>query len=270
MKKLVKISSFLIILISVILLFRKGVVGHLAIDQKASTIPTQRVVEDKINVKQSAAKFIDSSESEEEAPEIDERSSLKEHGVSRLMLMAFHDKSERFKEAINKYSKEELLKMSDNEGAGLVHWAVMGNCLSCLSELLNSGQPIDLKNKRGETPLVFAVGSGDFEATSLLLKRGANPNISFNKSGYTLLMDSSFEGNIEVSKALISAKASINSQDKEGKSALHYAAKEGHRELISVLLKSGANSQLKDLLGKKAIDYALDYHDVSIKESFRP
>lgn len=280
MSKMVKNLFLVLFLLGVVLYLKDDSEVQNGLVKNLTPSILSGVVKDSISSQDAAVKKVTNqkiSESEEEDSdeidtEIHDESALKKHGVNRMMLMAFHDKGERFKEAMEQLSRDSkitLPKLRDDEGAGLIHWAVMGNCLSCISILLKEGHNVNLANVRGETPLVFAVGAGDFEATELLLKSGANPNHSFNKAGYTLLMDSSFEGNIEVSKALLSAKASVNLQDKDGKSALHYAAKEGHRELISLLLEKGANPKLKDLRGKRPLDYALDYHDRSIEKSFQ-
>lgn len=204
----------------------------------------------------------------------DQPQAKNEYGVDRVMMMAFHNRPEVFRKALreilrdNSNSIETLESMKDKDGSGLLHWAAMGDCHGCIDLLLEKGFSVDSRNNRGETALVYGASSGDEVLTAKLLKAGANPNIKFNEAGYTLLMDASFEGQIEVARSLIEAKATINTQDNEGKSPLHYAAKEGHRELIELLISSGANPELTDKKGRKALDYALDYHDDSIKGSF--
>lgn len=214
-------------------------------------------------------------ENSDRVVDFDQAQAKSEYGVDRLMMMAFHNRPEVFQKALEEllnnesYPKEKLESLKDKEGSGLLHWAAMGDCHGCIDLLLAKGFPVDSPNNRGETALVYGASSGDEVLTAKLLKAGANPNIKFNEAGYTLLMDASFEGQIEVARSLIGAKANINTQDKEGKSPLHYAAKEGHRELIELLISSGANPNLTDKNGQKALDYALEYHDDSIKDSFK-
>ncbi len=198
----------------------------------------------------------------------------KDYGVDRMMLMAFHNRPHVFKEALETYLNEEnsiesLKNLKDKEGSNLLHWSVMGECSGCVELLLKKGFPVDLANKRGETALVYAASSGDENLTVKLLEAGANPNISFNEAGYTLLMDAAFEGQVAVAQALIKGKASINFQDKDGKSPLHYAATEGHEELVKLLMSAGANPQLTDQSGKKPVDYAVQYHGEALGEHLK-
>lgn len=190
-------------------------------------------------------------------------------GVNRLMMMAFHDKGGRFMELLPKNLKgQELSNLRDDEGGTLLHWSVMGNCRSCLTELLKRGIDVNAANKRGETALVFAAGSGDNEVVGELLEKGADPNIKFNKAGYTLLMDSSFEGLPEVARLLIKNHAALNDQDKTGMTALHYAAREGHHEMVEILIQAGANKFLLDQKGFKPEDYAKKFHGNSLTSLF--
>lgn len=216
----------------------------------------------------------DWSEADEKI-DFDNEDAKAEYGVDRLMFMAFHNRPEIFRKVLTEYLKKEEFKngkwqeIKDKEGSGLLHWAAMGDCTSCVDLLLTNGFPVDQKNSRGETALVYAAASGDSVLAHKLLKAGADPDVNFNEAGYTLLMDASFEGQIEVAQSLIEAKAQVNRQDGEGKSPLHYAAKEGHKELIALLIKAGANPKLTDKNGRKPLDYALEYHDSSISKYFR-
>ncbi|EQC51587.1 ankyrin repeat domain-containing protein [Bacteriovorax sp. DB6_IX] len=121
-------------------------------------------------------------------------------------------------------------------------------------------QDIDLQNKYGASALVLSSSGANEEMTKLLLERGANPNIKFNKRNYTLLMDCAFEGQYELCKLLLEAGADVNTQDKDGKSALIYAAREGHEAVVKILLRHGADKNLKDSKGMRAQDYAYKHN----------
>lgn len=196
-----------------------------------------------------------------------------EYGVDRIMFMAFHNRPEVFKEALETYisanSDNTWKELKDKEGSGLLHWATMGECRECLKLLLERGFPVNQANSRGETALVYATSSGDEDLTEVLLAAGADPNVNFNEAGYSLLMDASFEGQIAVVKALVASNAALNKQDNDGMSPLHYAAKEGHGELVEFLISAGAKTKVVDQKGRTPLDYALQYHGKAFKSHFK-
>jgi ankyrin repeat protein len=151
------------------------------------------------------------------------------------------------------------LNKENEMGQTLLMDAVNGDCLECLQALIERGVIIDKKTKRGETALLYAVGGGDIEFVRLLLTAGANPNIVANKANYTMLMDASFQGHLEVVNLLIEAKAAINEVDNEGKTALTYAAREGFISVVKTLVDAGADIHIKDTKQRSALDYARKY-----------
>jgi Na+-transporting methylmalonyl-CoA/oxaloacetate decarboxylase gamma subunit len=237
--------------------------------KKYSTDTSQVSTKTKPKAKDVFDSLADDAEEIADKEDFHDPEALEKHGVDRLMMMAFHNKGDVFLEAINEIKDiKKLSTLADKDGNGLLHWAVMGGCESCFIALIAKGIDVNQANHRGETPLVFASASGEGNMVKRLLQAGADPNVEFNKAGYTLLMDASFEGLTPVAHDLIKAKANINAVDNQGQSALHYAAKEGHRELIKLLIDRGADSSIADKNKMKPLDYALKYHDSSIRELF--
>jgi len=75
------------------------------------------------------------------------------------------------------------------------------------------------------------------EVVSLLLQRGANPNVK-DMNGYTPLISAASSGKLENARLLIAAGADVNARDIDGKSVLSYAAR--FPEIQQELRRAGA------------------------------
>jgi ankyrin repeat protein len=102
--------------------------------------------------------------------------------------------------------------------------------------------------------LKAAAAEGDTEICLLLLKRGANPNLSDNR-GRTALHSAVFLGKTAAAEVLIQKGADVNASAASGERPLDNAVL-GNRECVSLLLKHGAevNHQMKN--GKTALTWA--------------
>ena len=100
---------------------------------------------------------------------------------------------------------------------------------------------IDYANKgMGMTALMYACRSGNKDLTNLLLKAGANVNIS-DKTGTTALMHAIRNWNREEAKLLIKANADVNMSNKKKETALLYAANFWQEDVIDALIKADAD-----------------------------
>lgn len=96
----------------------------------------------------------------------------------------------------------------------------------------------ECQSARCRTPLIAAAGEGHYEASELLLARGANVNKRM-KRGQSALMFASYYGRTEVVKLLLARGADVNA-DFEGDTALTWAKQKGHGEIADLLIASGA------------------------------
>ena len=127
-------------------------------------------------------------------------------------------------------------------------------------------EPLDDYNR---TLLFFACQSGQAGKIKLLLKYGADPNISTKGDvedvGMTPLMKAVSEWvspntmDIEAIRALIKAGAKVNAQTESGETALMYATfmprKGLSSDIIRLLTESGADARIKDKDGKTVLSY---------------
>lgn len=118
-----------------------------------------------------------------------------------------------------------------------LHYAVAGSSknsaeyIRTIISLLNAGVPIDGHNN-DQTPLTLAVTLEKMEIASLLLARGANPNVACPVTGRTPLM---------------------------------LAAQQRNRALVELLLKNGANKEAEDFSGRTVLGY-LDQNTLAFLE----
>jgi ankyrin repeat protein len=125
-----------------------------------------------------------------------------------------------------------------SEREPLVHWAAKQRNLSTLEWLLGvNGVDVDFKDDGGWTCLLLSVFDENIEATEVLLRFGANPNIIAPTSrNYSPLMMASFRGREQLVEMLLKAGADPNYRSStDGKSALDLALEQGHQEIVSLL-----------------------------------
>lgn len=113
-------------------------------------------------------------------------------------------------------------------------------------------------------PLVQAVFAGSYEATALLLKNGAHPDIDFDTR--PVITISTLFGDIAITQLLVEHGAVIDTFDGPKNTPLQFAAEEGYVELVRFLLEKGADKNLKDIHGETALDKAIKNNHLSIVE----
>jgi cytohesin len=160
-------------------------------------------------------------------------------------------------------------------------------------DLAAMGADLDIVDNDKLTPLLYAIGSGDFEATKALLKLGAKteiPGISPNALHFALsrkrfkearlLLDSGVDINVlgpnqdtplhqaclyaprELIGHMIELGAMVNAREKTGLTPLHTAAFRGDPDIVRLLLDAGANPAIEDGNGHVPKDWAeWEHHD---------
>jgi ankyrin repeat protein len=149
-----------------------------------------------------------------------------------------------------------------------------------LSDFVNLGADVNLKNRSGETPLMIAAEYGEVNAVNTLLRRGAITTERTN-DGWTAIMlaAAGLTGNYVITQAdraisrqmaqsraqiidiLHPSKELIEEKNNEGDSAIILAAKNEFNfgYLIGCLLAKGVDKDAKSHLGNSVLWEAIDH-----------
>ena len=154
------------------------------------------------------------------------------------------------------------------EGDTPLHAAAAGHRTKIAQHLITVGANIAARNRRGATPLHYAVDGGpavstwnqpaQVETIALLLDAGADPN-ALDKSGVAPLHRAVRQRCVRAVESLLRNGAAVRLKNKSGSTPLHLAVqntgrggtgspelKELQKEIIRLLLKAGASAKDKD------------------------
>jgi ankyrin repeat protein len=181
---------------------------------------------------------------------------LTEKAKKIIKRFLINDESELFESDDNLNEIRELLttnfminkEYEDNKTP--LHIAASNGCIELTKLLIEKGAAINVKDKNGNTPLIYAT----FETGKILLKNGADVNIQ-NNSGHSALYVAADTKNQppDFIKLLLDYGADINIQDKMGKTPLMDACSEGPIENVKVLLERGADPNIRSIYGYTAL-----------------
>jgi hypothetical protein len=155
-----------------------------------------------------------------------------------------------------------------SEGGSLLHYACRRsiNRDAVVELLVRSGVPLDAQDADGRTALGLACGFGSTPVVNLLLKKGADPALP-DHEGMTPLMLAAAKGHGETLKSLLldpNARATINSTDLKGQTALYLASAHRRPLVVRLLLKAGADATIATGQGTtpKMIASLSGFHDI--------
>jgi uncharacterized protein len=123
----------------------------------------------------------------------------------------------------------------------------------------------------GTTPILRAAKAGDVVVVTMLLEKGANPNLA-TRNGINPLMAAAGLGTnesdavgrkktekeaIDTIELCLKAGVDVNAVDSKGQTALHGAAQKGWDEVVRYLADHGAKLDVKDKKGLTPVDAAM-------------
>jgi len=144
-----------------------------------------------------------------------------------------------------------------------------GEC-KAVELFLESGFPVDVRDKTGVPMLCLAARHKHRGIVELLLSKGADINALSDDRGYTALMDATQQGETSLVDYLLEQKADPNIRSKDGQTALILAVGRNDATMVTSLLANGADPEATDKLGLSAIKYAKLFNNTQIVPLFLP
>ncbi len=142
----------------------------------------------------------------------------------------------------------------NRRGSTPLHWAIHDEAKVRL--LLSRGAAVNARQVEGRTPLYQAASLGNAtEIVRLLLTKGADPNIAL-ANGRTPLMAAAGRGDVEAMKLLLDAHAAVDVKNGAGETALILAAGDGNLQAVRLLLDRGADARARTKRNETALGNA--------------
>lgn len=157
----------------------------------------------------------------------------------------------------------EVIKDFDGIGNTPLHYAAEWQLDSAVSVLLEKGANPNVQNSNGETPLFNAVKTDSTSTLRILIQSGCNKEIR-DFLGNTALHACVRYDAKNSAVILISSGIDVNAQNISGKTALHEASRAGKIPMVTLLLDNGANINSTDATGKTVLIDSIQSNNVEL------
>ena len=138
-------------------------------------------------------------------------------------------------------SDRSLVNITDRHGSTPLMYAALYADAALLRRLIVQGANINAADKCGATALMWA--AGDLGKVRLLVDHGAQVDARSDLGRTPLLIAATYVGNTDVVKYLLKSGAKITERDEFGETVLTSASKRGDVQLVATLLQAGADPQ---------------------------
>eukprot|EP00250_Pteridium_aquilinum_P017235 c23519_g1_i1 orf=646-2880(-) len=173
---------------------------------------------------------------------------------SALHFVARHGNAKVMKKILEQ--KDLDLNLQDKLGFSAAMVAAHAGHMEVFKVLLFAGAAVGLRNRKGETALLLAEGSGNKDQCERIVFDSILENI-FKESNFNALHFAARRGNSEVLAHLLrQGSCSVNSWNEDGYTSLMLCVKEGHVDACKLLLSQGADCYLANSRGDTALSLA--------------
>lgn len=150
-----------------------------------------------------------------------------------------------------------------SQGHPAIIYAIRVNSPRVAKALANHPQvDVNIENRYGETPLMYAAIIGDMELAKALIKRGAK----VNRLGWSPLHYAASKGQTDMVEYLLAQGALPNAPADDGSSPILVAVTSGNADTVKALLKAGADPKAVNQQHQSAIDIAREMQEEAILE----
>lgn len=155
--------------------------------------------------------------------------------------------------------------LADSDGNTLMHIAIQNKARGEIIQIMiDEGYPFDTRNAAGYTPLALAADTAQNTAAGILLAKGANPFISFNKKNEcTVSIALQKKDPVLLDNIVKYAKGKA---DIQGNTILHYAARSADTQTVSNLISEGLDKTVKNVSGETPYDIAMNWQKKDVAE----
>ncbi|KAI8631585.1 ankyrin repeat-containing domain protein [Xylariaceae sp. FL1651] len=156
----------------------------------------------------------------------------------------------------------------DRGGFTAVHAMINFSHSELLPVLLQYGFDINMQNKAGQTPIVFALQLKKFESAQILLNEKASLHIGPASERRSLLHYAAVMNNLDILRFLHVQRDAIpvDTLDRENMTPLMRAAGFGHLEAATMLIQHGAGIEKRGLENRTALFIAVEYRRKEVVE----
>ncbi|MCT8334804.1 ankyrin repeat domain-containing protein [Leptospira sp. 85282-16] len=114
-------------------------------------------------------------------------------------------------------------------------WAIQGGALPFVKSITSDGANLETRNEFGQTPLILAVLLQNESIVKELVSLGSDTNQADSLEGQTPLILAARDGNYEITSFLLEKNANPLLKNKKGKTALDLARENGHLKIVELL-----------------------------------
>lgn len=169
--------------------------------------------------------------------------------------------SYKFLDAVKKKKADEVMEMINEPGSSIIntrdvttgesalHAVTARRDLTWMSFLIGKGANVNIRDNRGQTPLVIAVNIGFDEGVELLVEQKARVDEP-NSAGETPLITAVHNRKIALMRILLKAGANPDRRDNSGRSARDYAMIDGKSSQLVSEIESNAKPASQQQGGK--------------------